>query len=339
MFHVIQMSWHFDLPLKLPGHIVAMSGWAGVDLFFVLSGFMLMHAHGHQFMELSKPVCSDFALSRFFRVFPLSAAVLLAILILVLIDTNFADWYRNRRSGSLSVEAFFATLALATAWYPRPGEWNGPVWSLSAELIGYLFFPLIAWLFARIRSYSICIFVAASCIFGVIIEQYLLDILGGNNIDPISGNVRMAGYFTAGVVLRRAAQIRPDQRGLSMLSLVSAAAIIALIWLPGGAAFMPVAFAALIYALFNKRGMLSWALSTRLVIFLGIVSFPLYLIHAMALFAYNFHVANGDLPRSYYNVGLVVVLALVLALSWIAHITIERPSHRFARKLIHARRH
>ncbi|MGQ0494914.1 acyltransferase family protein [Komagataeibacter intermedius] len=51
------------------------NGFRGVDLFFVLSGFILMHVHEGQFTVLRWHVIRDFFIVRFFRVYPLNTFV------------------------------------------------------------------------------------------------------------------------------------------------------------------------------------------------------------------------------------------------------------------------
>jgi peptidoglycan/LPS O-acetylase OafA/YrhL len=54
-------------------------GWVGVDLFFVLSGFILMWVHGAKFVRPSGGVIGRFAVARIVRVYPLSLGVLHAL--------------------------------------------------------------------------------------------------------------------------------------------------------------------------------------------------------------------------------------------------------------------
>ncbi|HEY5007111.1 MAG TPA: acyltransferase, partial [Caulobacteraceae bacterium] len=125
-------------------------GWVGVDLFFVLSGFILMWVHGAEFERPTGAVTGRFALARIVRVYPLSLAVLGLILLLALADPGFVAWYRLKDADNFSLSAFVRTAFLATRWVGADGgDWNQPVWSLSVELVGYAAFPLLAWLMVR----------------------------------------------------------------------------------------------------------------------------------------------------------------------------------------------
>jgi peptidoglycan/LPS O-acetylase OafA/YrhL len=71
--------WHLPWLDGLP---VVERGWAGVDLFFALSGFVLMHVHGRDFPGFAQAVGAPFvrfAKLRISRVYPLSLIVLFMI--------------------------------------------------------------------------------------------------------------------------------------------------------------------------------------------------------------------------------------------------------------------
>jgi peptidoglycan/LPS O-acetylase OafA/YrhL len=117
---------------------VLTAGWVGVDLFFVLSGFVLMWSHGSDFAQLTSAEVNRFAVARVLRVYPLSLTVLALIAVIVWTDPSFAEWYRSQRAANLSTSSFVRTALLATRWVNGDGgEWNEPVWSLSVELVGY----------------------------------------------------------------------------------------------------------------------------------------------------------------------------------------------------------
>jgi peptidoglycan/LPS O-acetylase OafA/YrhL len=140
--------WH-DLVGKaaaLPN--LVSKGYLGVELFFVLSGFILSHVYldglGQGRFKYGK-----FLWARLARVYPLHIAVLAGVGLLVAgaaaagfeLSHNIADW-----------AALPANLTLTHAWGLAPeAAWNHPSWSISAEWFAYLTFPLFGWAAWRMR--------------------------------------------------------------------------------------------------------------------------------------------------------------------------------------------
>ena len=107
------------------------AGYHAVDLFFILSGFILMYVHSQDFIHPTWLKTCEFYAARVTRVYPLNATILFGILIAFSWQTRFITWSRIQQPGSYSVAGFYQTLILANRWGRSLGEWNEPTWSLS----------------------------------------------------------------------------------------------------------------------------------------------------------------------------------------------------------------
>ena len=181
------------------------AGWHGVDLFFVLSGFVLMLAHGEDFQTLTVPSTLAFLKLRVARVYPLNFVVLLLIVAAALFDSRFADWYRTLNPANYTAIPLLETSLLANRWgYTAVGDWNQPTWSLSIEIIGYLAFPLLAWGLIQRRSFWWLIGLAVVSFAFLAAIQIASHTTGSNRIGFKAGMLRMIFCFTAAMALAQA---------------------------------------------------------------------------------------------------------------------------------------
>jgi peptidoglycan/LPS O-acetylase OafA/YrhL len=110
-------------------------GWTGVNLFFVLSGFLIT---GILFDSKSRPdYYSRFYIRRALRILP--AFYLLLLLLLVLPRTGL---FEQRHVGWPFVVLSFFYLANMTGFFGVPGQY-GALWSLAVEEHFYLLWPWI----------------------------------------------------------------------------------------------------------------------------------------------------------------------------------------------------
>jgi peptidoglycan/LPS O-acetylase OafA/YrhL len=108
-------------------------GWTGVNLFFVLSGFLIT---GILFDSKSRPdYYSRFYVRRALRILP--AFYLLLLLLLVLPRTGL---FEQRHVGRPFVVLSFFYLANMTAFFGVPGQYAA-LWSLAVEEHFYLVWP------------------------------------------------------------------------------------------------------------------------------------------------------------------------------------------------------
>ena len=321
------MAWMSNVP-GLGG------GWIGVDLFFVLSGFILMLVHEADFKRVTFPSLFLFARLRFFRVYPLATVVLLLIALLVLIDPGFAKWYANPyNADNLTLQSFLRTLVLATRWWvPFGGDWNQPVWSLSVEIIGYCVFPLLAFLITRIRNRLLLLLLVLFCLTA---PTALANWQGRPFADDIfqGAIIRMAGGFTGGVALRK---LQSTARGLPPSSdwHVSELAILGVavaLYVPHCSWLAGISFGALVYSLAALPGLGSRIFSSRPVLLLGKLSFPLYLVHIMPLFWLTHALSGQEITWPIGTLLLLLYVSFCLLLSLILHNWVERPSQRLGR--------
>ena len=312
------------------------SGWVGVDLFFVLSGFVLMHAHQQDFVRPTFRATGRFAILRVFRVYPLATVVLLLLAALLATDPHFSDWYRKSHDPlDLTWISFVRTLTLSTRWFPPfTGDWNQPTWSLSAEIVGYAAFPLLAMLAARLNNGFVAMLLAIAALALPQLLQPILHAGIGNDIFGFA-LVRMAGGFAAGIVLYRLHRLTPDRyrwlQGWSAdLALV---ALIVALFTPLRLTAPLFCFGLLVYGLAGKGGVTQRLLASRPALWLGRISFPLYLIHTMTLFFlyYELAVHNVPIPWRVAVWGAFAPAAMLVA--WGLHLVVERPSHEFGRRL------
>lgn len=125
-------------------HQWARNGPMGVTLFFILSGFVLTYNYAAEFSH-SAERAFDFLRARFARVYPMYACALLLSVPIGIVFTD-ALTQSSRPSAPIAVLGVVADALMLQAFLPfRPFHyWNGPAWSLSAELVFYLVFPMFA---------------------------------------------------------------------------------------------------------------------------------------------------------------------------------------------------
>ena len=141
-------------PLKgaLPDWVeyVAMKGWLGVDLFFILSGFVISYVHQNDFREGITPAgWKRFMVLRFSRVYPVHVALTVALIPIYLIASNF--FHYQSPADAFTLSKLFYSLSLTNGLgIPNSIGWNSPSWSVGSEAFVYLLFPFLTFfIFSR----------------------------------------------------------------------------------------------------------------------------------------------------------------------------------------------
>ena len=323
----LALSWVSNLPFR--------EGWSGVDLFFVLSGFVLMLAHHKELISARGMYLPRFALLRAFRVYPLSFLVLILIfLCLFLADRGFVEWYRGMGSDNFSLIAFAKTAVLATRWFlPGGGEWNQPVWSLSVELLGYAAFPFLGYCAAKISRAWVALLASIVAIIALALFQIVSGRVGINDIGQIGSVARMLFCFVAGMCACRAYFLKSDQSGrYPLVASISFIGIVCTAGLQQAAIFRPFLFLSLVFGISFSKGLAARVFASHLSYFLGRISFPLYLVHAMILLwvGYRFSASSWEVKSLALCTGLISATILATFL----HYTVEMPFQSYARSWI-----
>ena len=242
------------------------NGAYGVDIFFVLSGFIMCHVYASSFSTVVRgEQVYRFMVYRFARIYPVHLATFALMLAL------FAA--RSMTSGTAElpdrygITTVLATLTLTHGWIPGLQTPNMPAWSVSAEWFAYALFPALCLLLAS-RKWMPVLYVIAG--------------LGLAFFAPL-GNFCLTHVLSGFLVGMAAYQIMPMGRWIAagrIAGLGIAAAI--LYWAQDASppvGFGLLLFAALILALTNPRDLLSRFLSLEITMYLGEISYSIYMVH------------------------------------------------------------
>lgn len=180
------------------------AGWSGVDLFFVLSGFLITRIL-YQAKE-SDRYFTNFYLRRTLRIFPLYYAVLvLTFIVIPHLPSGLIPSEKLDRWGKVDVNPLWYWFYLSNFSTAMAGSWGHGIldvtWSLAIEEQFYLLWPWIVYTFDRKRLLQICglIFVTA------FITRSVMTICGMSPIaiyvfTPARLDTLAAGAFVALVV-------------------------------------------------------------------------------------------------------------------------------------------
>lgn len=158
-------------------------GQFGVQLFWGISGYIFFWKYGSQIHE-AKVGAKKFFWLRFSRLYPLHLATLALVIVLQTAHRQVAgfDFIYPAQDGGALIRQLF----LATHWGSHvPFTFNGPIWSISAEVVVYAGFYLL------IRKLAPSIARCAAIVAGSLVLR-----LAGIDLVPIA----CASYFFAGGV-------------------------------------------------------------------------------------------------------------------------------------------
>ena len=321
-------------------------GFLGVDIFFVISGYLI---GGILYRELST---GTFSLKRFYlrrmrRILPAFFAVVVFTLIVgaQLMVPGSDEWNTARSSAKWSVffgGNFFS--ALNTDYFTPTVEVQplNHLWSLAVEEQFYFIYPLILWAIMGIikrilppasSSLTRCINVVLTALAIASFALAFLPIsLHGTALVPYYLPHLRFGELLIGAILAVAVaqgNLQPSAKTATFVGSLSILVLIACLvlpfpnttpWFPGFAAALPcIASAGIIYAGARPYWFAS-ALSHRAVVFVGKISYSLYLWH-WPLLAF----AHYALGRELSNTVLAAAALLIVLLSLASYYLIEQP--------------
>lgn len=342
---VLSVVFFHAFPEIIPG------GFIGVDVFFVISGYLISS------IIYSNVLRGDFSFSDFFirrinRIFPSLAIVMISCL-LVGWYILLSDEYKQLGKHVVGGAGFISNILLWNeAGYFDSSADSKPLlhlWSLGIEEQFYLFWPVAIWF-----SYRNKISLSGVCATFLILS--LCSSLWQIRVSPVADfygpHARfwelMAGSLLAYALVRESNQplwksklsywltsLGGKRAVLKGFASIAGASLLTSglffinkgLGFPGAWAIIPVLSAVLIIAsgpdvFFNKK-----LLSNKAMVWVGLISFPLYLWH-WPLLAFS-RIVIGQHASPSVRV-LIIILSFILA--WLTVMLVERPIRHGGRR-------
>jgi peptidoglycan/LPS O-acetylase OafA/YrhL len=318
-----------------------------VDLFFVLSGFVMALNYGRMFRSgFSGEAFGEFLLRRLARIYPLYVAVLVLQVALTL--GLYGDFHHTRAWGAAVLDhpapALLANLFLVQSW-GMAGSATQQAWSISTEWGAYFTFPVLAALalFGGRRQVVLTAFAAALLLALVpildardgAVHSGAMDAYDGTRIAPL---LRCLGGFALGVVTWRARQWR-RVAALASGDWAGAAVLVLLVVLFAvGAPDLAIcaAFPLLVLCQSVNEGWTARLFANPAVYRLGVLSYSVYLLHALFVLPLQRLQAMlaVRLPELIAGgIAALVTLAALLMVASGAYRLIELPGRRALRRV------
>lgn len=297
--------------LEIPIFALFSYGWLGVDIFFVLSGFIMAYVYAEKLQ------IGGYLVRRLARIYPLYlATTLAAILTIELLGAPAAF-------GAISPFDVWMNLLMLQGWY---AEWRGSInfvsWSVSAEFAAYLMFPLVL---------TLVKFLPVNWI-GILVPVLAYSLFGGFAPLGLEGPVNKCIFeFTSGVMLfiwwKRQERMAPWMKHVALVSLLS---IIALgPWMQFVGLALPDRYLA-VFALPIVAWAASWRTDNSILLLGGRASYSIYLVHGVVYMVLRRMIELGHMPGMW---SLLLFWMLSLSVALLTYRWIEHPArHWIVRK-------
>ncbi|MFZ7090917.1 acyltransferase family protein [Primorskyibacter sp. 2E233] len=317
--------YHFGLPLQ--------GGFVGVDIFFVISGFLIGGILWREYDQTGTLWLRHFYVRRFRRLAPAFFVMAIVTTLLgwaLLLPFEFREYGKTLISATVYLSN---VLFFRSAGYFDAASESKPLlhtWSLAVEEQFYIFLPLLILFLARWRWGVLGAIVAA---WGLSLAGCILLTPGFSTATFYLFPFRAWELLTGVLLAIWGYETGRQWRGWAVLSWLGMALIlVAIVFIPAGPLFpgilaiVPVLGSVLILANGLNRNPVNQLLCNRYAVFFGAISYSLYLWH-WPIFTLSTYLRDG-----YANLlEALLWMALSVGLGWASWRFVENPVRRAAK--------
>lgn len=299
-------------------------GYLGVDVFFILSGFILTYVYYDTFFmkKIDSKVYFNFILKRFAKIYPMHLATFLIIGFAMYVGKFFL----NQTNLNLHEESILQNFLMVHAWSTTNElSWNFPSWSISAEWFAYLFIFVGCGVIYRFNK-AIFFFLATISVI-IIITIWLSRSQFSLNNYTYNGLVRIIPEFVAGVLL---GLIRIKKQfsyfKSTVLFVFSLGLLFLLLKLNLLDQLCILPFCGIIFAL-SSPSFFSRFFESKSLIYLGTISYSFYLTQFISFIIFEQIYKHLNLAFTFFDVILsfLIVFGLNLFLANLSFKFLEEP--------------
>jgi peptidoglycan/LPS O-acetylase OafA/YrhL len=299
------------MPLK----IIVRNGFLGVDLFFLITGFLLtLPWFKHALEGRAPPSAGSFYARRARRILPAYYVQLVLLFALFLPLLNPGLWRNDTQFVLGNVGLHAAFLHYTTPYSSASLAINGALWTLALEMQYYLLLPLIALAFLRAPTIAAVALLTVAVVWKVLSLHDLEPLISlyariGARWNPSEAELRhfagtqfpaYLGHFALGIVCGRAwlrRRARAANTESALLALIAIASLLILYAVLSGRmrwtgefswVLILTSMAVAMWAVVSRRP--PWSdklLGARPLTFVGRISYSMYLYHLPALLLFN----------------------------------------------------
>ncbi len=326
-------------------------GFVGVDIFFVISGFLISSIL-YESLAHDRFSFTGFYMRRIKRIFPALLLVLAATWVFgwfALLPDEFKQLGKHMAAGAGFVSNY--VLSNESGYFDSVAETKPllHLWSLAIEEQFYIVWPLLLYA-AWKKRFNLLTITAAIAIVSFVLnirgtltdpaaafyspQTRFWELLAGALLawlslyrqDALSGFARRLDVWLGKAVYAQA----PDPDGTTLRALQSVGGgvliMVAVLVLtseshfPGWWALLPTLGAVLIISAGSQAWLNRVVLSNRILVWIGLISYPLYLWHWPLLSLAR--IVEGDTPPRQIRIAAV---AISIVLAWLTYLLIEKP--------------